>query len=161
MGGPAALFRSVPPASPSVIPKESSIRLKSQRNPSMSGCMRSSSVRFAIALDQYRRGRFFDPQPRPELITLRHVGECFRNAFLTMSAAICNRTFADCLNFELVSWVRRLSNVTSDPQQTLLLDQAMTDSRLLMLAFFTRRHSGTFSRNQARIGGRRCAATTR
>jgi len=127
----------------------------------MSGCMRSSSVRFAIALDQYRRGRFFDPQPRPELITLRHVGECFRNAFLTMSAAICNRTFADCLNFELVSWVRRLSNVTSDPQQTLLLDQAMTDSRLLMLAFFTRRHSGTFSRNQARIGGRRCAATTR
>ena len=31
-----------------------------------------------------REGRFFEPQPRPDLITLRHVGECFRNAFLTM-----------------------------------------------------------------------------
>jgi hypothetical protein len=31
-----------------------------------------------------REGRFFRPQPRPDLITLRHIGECFRNAFLTM-----------------------------------------------------------------------------
>src|SRR5438445_3861305 len=31
-----------------------------------------------------REGRFFEPQPRPDLITLRHIGECFRNAFLTM-----------------------------------------------------------------------------
>ena len=31
-----------------------------------------------------REGRFFEPQPRPEQITLRHIGECFRNAFLTM-----------------------------------------------------------------------------
>lgn len=31
-----------------------------------------------------REGRFFEPQPRPDLITLRHVGECFRNAFLIM-----------------------------------------------------------------------------
>jgi hypothetical protein len=29
-------------------------------------------------------GRFFEPQPRPDSITLRHIGECFRNAFLTM-----------------------------------------------------------------------------
>jgi|SRR5579863_1449845 len=31
-----------------------------------------------------REGRFFEPQPRPDSITLRHIGECFRNAFLTM-----------------------------------------------------------------------------
>ena len=31
-----------------------------------------------------REGRFFEPHPRPEFITLRHIGECFRNAFLTM-----------------------------------------------------------------------------
>jgi hypothetical protein len=31
-----------------------------------------------------REGRFFEPQPRPEQVTLRHIGECFRNAFLTM-----------------------------------------------------------------------------
>ena len=31
-----------------------------------------------------REGRFFDPQPRPDSITLRHIGECFRNTFLTM-----------------------------------------------------------------------------
>jgi hypothetical protein len=31
-----------------------------------------------------REGRFFEPRPRPEQITLRHIGECFRNAFLTM-----------------------------------------------------------------------------
>jgi hypothetical protein len=31
-----------------------------------------------------REGRFFEPQPRPDHITLRHIGECFRNAFLTM-----------------------------------------------------------------------------
>ncbi len=31
-----------------------------------------------------REGRFFEPQPRPDPITLRHIGECFRNAFLTM-----------------------------------------------------------------------------
>jgi hypothetical protein len=30
-----------------------------------------------------REGRFFEPRPRPDLITLRHIGECFRNAFLT------------------------------------------------------------------------------
>jgi hypothetical protein len=30
-----------------------------------------------------REGRFFEPQPRPDHITLRHIGECFRNAFLT------------------------------------------------------------------------------
>lgn len=30
-----------------------------------------------------REGRFFEPGPRPEQITLRHIGECFRNAFLT------------------------------------------------------------------------------
>jgi enterochelin esterase-like enzyme len=29
----------------------------------------------------------------------------------------CNPTFADFLNFELVPWVRRLYNVTTDPQQ--------------------------------------------
>jgi hypothetical protein len=29
-------------------------------------------------------GRFFEPKPRPDSITLRHIGECFRNAFLTM-----------------------------------------------------------------------------
>jgi hypothetical protein len=29
-------------------------------------------------------GRFFEPRPRPEQIMLRHIGECFRNAFLTM-----------------------------------------------------------------------------
>jgi hypothetical protein len=32
-----------------------------------------------------REGRFFEPQPRPNSITLRHIGECFRNAFLTMA----------------------------------------------------------------------------
>jgi enterochelin esterase-like enzyme len=32
----------------------------------------------------------------------------------------CNPTFADFLNFELVPWVRRLFNVTSDPQQTVV-----------------------------------------
>jgi len=31
-----------------------------------------------------REGRFFEPEPRPDHITLRHIGECFRNAFLTM-----------------------------------------------------------------------------
>jgi hypothetical protein len=31
-----------------------------------------------------REGRFFEPRPRPEQVTLRHIGECFRNAFLTM-----------------------------------------------------------------------------
>jgi hypothetical protein len=31
-----------------------------------------------------REGRYFEPRPRPDLITLRHMGECFRNAFLTM-----------------------------------------------------------------------------
>jgi hypothetical protein len=31
-----------------------------------------------------REGRFFQPRLRPESITLRHIGECFRNAFLTM-----------------------------------------------------------------------------
>src|SRR5260370_41935925 len=31
-----------------------------------------------------REGRFFEQQPRPDSITLRHIGECFRNAFLTM-----------------------------------------------------------------------------
>jgi hypothetical protein len=31
-----------------------------------------------------REGRFFEPQQRPDAITLRHIGECFRNAFLTM-----------------------------------------------------------------------------
>ena len=31
-----------------------------------------------------REGRFFEPQPRPDSITHRHIGECFRNAFLTM-----------------------------------------------------------------------------
>jgi hypothetical protein len=31
-----------------------------------------------------REGRFFEPQPRPDSITLRHIGECFGNAFLTM-----------------------------------------------------------------------------
>ena len=31
-----------------------------------------------------REGRFFEPQPRPDSIRLRHIGECFRNAFLTM-----------------------------------------------------------------------------
>ena len=31
-----------------------------------------------------REGRFFEPRPRPDSITLRHIGECFRNAFLTM-----------------------------------------------------------------------------
>src|SRR5216684_4697510 len=34
-----------------------------------------------------REGRFFEPQPRPDRITLRHIGECFRNAFLTMRIA--------------------------------------------------------------------------
>jgi len=29
-------------------------------------------------------GRLFKPQLRPDSITLRHIGECFRNAFLTM-----------------------------------------------------------------------------
>jgi hypothetical protein len=29
-------------------------------------------------------GRFFKPRPRPDSITLRYIGECFRNAFLTM-----------------------------------------------------------------------------
>jgi hypothetical protein len=29
-------------------------------------------------------GRFFEPQPCPDLVTLRHIAECFRNAFLTM-----------------------------------------------------------------------------
>jgi len=32
----------------------------------------------------------------------------------------CNPTFADFLNFELVPWVRRLFNVTNDPQQTVV-----------------------------------------
>jgi hypothetical protein len=32
-----------------------------------------------------REGRFFEPQPRPDSITLRHIGECFRNAFVTMT----------------------------------------------------------------------------
>ena len=32
-----------------------------------------------------REGRFFEPRPRPDSITLRHIGECFRNAFLTMA----------------------------------------------------------------------------
>jgi len=31
-----------------------------------------------------REGRFFEPHPRPDPIMLRHIGECFRNAFLTM-----------------------------------------------------------------------------
>jgi hypothetical protein len=31
-----------------------------------------------------REGQFFEPRLRPEQITLRHIGECFRNAFLTM-----------------------------------------------------------------------------
>src|ERR1700731_952818 len=30
-----------------------------------------------------REGRFFEARPRPDHITLRHIGECFRNAFLT------------------------------------------------------------------------------
>jgi enterochelin esterase-like enzyme len=32
----------------------------------------------------------------------------------------CNPTFADFLNFELVPWMRRLFNVTTDPQQTVV-----------------------------------------
>jgi enterochelin esterase-like enzyme len=32
----------------------------------------------------------------------------------------CNPTVADFLNFELVPWVRRLFNVTNDPQQTVV-----------------------------------------
>ena len=32
----------------------------------------------------------------------------------------CNPTFADFLNFELVPWMRRLFNVTNDPQQTVV-----------------------------------------
>jgi hypothetical protein len=30
-------------------------------------------------------GRFFEQQPRPDSITLRHIGECLGNAFLTMT----------------------------------------------------------------------------
>jgi hypothetical protein len=40
-----------------------------------------------------------------------------------------------------------------------LVGQAMVDSRLLMRAFVTRRHSETFSPNQERIFGRRRVAT--
>ena len=53
----------------------------------------------------------------------------------------CNSTFADFLNFELVPWVRRLFNVTTDPQQTVVGGSSYGG---LAAAYAGFRHSETF-----------------
>lgn len=53
----------------------------------------------------------------------------------------CNPTFADFLNFELVPWARRLFNVTSDPQQTVVGGSSLGG---LAAAYAGFRHPETF-----------------
>jgi enterochelin esterase family protein len=53
----------------------------------------------------------------------------------------CNPTFADFLNFELVPWARRMFNVTSDPQQTVVGGSSLGG---LAAAYAGFRHPETF-----------------
>ena len=53
----------------------------------------------------------------------------------------CNPTFADFLNYELVPWVRRLFNVTTDPKQTVVGGSSYGG---LAAAYAGLRHSETF-----------------